>query len=103
MIDQDKRHDIVEERLRSWLEGDEDGIRQAIVWIFLSRDDISIMEVYQSLSGSFQVSYHSVAGMVGVISSRIGILATTRDTHLGCRLYRMREKDLPVVRRILSV
>lgn len=101
MIDQDKRHDIVEERLRSWLAGDREGIRYAIIRIFLTRRDLSIQEIYDQLSGSFQISYHSVSGMVGIISSRIGIIIGTRDAHQGCRLYRLREKDMPVVRRII--
>ena len=102
MTDQDKRHDIVEERLRSWLKRDEMGVRHAIIRIFLSRKDLSIMDIYEYLSGSFQVSYHSVAGMIGILSSRIGILAGTRDDQLRLRLYRLREKDMIVVRRIIS-
>jgi hypothetical protein len=102
MTDQDKRHDIVEERLRSWLEGDEAGVRHAIVRIFLYRSDLSIMDIYEDLSGSFQVNYHSVAGMIGVLSSRIGVLCGSRHGTLRYRLYRLKEKDLPVVRRIIS-
>ena len=102
MIDQDTRHDIVEERLRLWLAGDLKGIRHAMIRIFLSQRDLSIREIYDILSGSFQISYHSVSGMVGIISSRIGILTGTRDASHRCRLYRLREKDMPVVRRILT-
>ena len=102
MTEQDMRHDIVEERLRSWLSRDEKGVRHAIIRIFLSRSDLSIQDIYESLSGPFQISYHSVAGMIGILSSRIGILAGTRDDLLRFRLYRLREKDMPVVRRIIS-
>jgi hypothetical protein len=102
MIKLDKRHDIVEERLLLWLANDVEGIRHALIRIFLQQSDLSIQDIYENLSGSFSVSYHSVAGMVGVISSRIGILTGTRDSYLRCRLYRIREKDLSVVRRILS-
>lgn len=103
MTDQDKRHDIVEERLRSWLSGDEAGVRHAILKIFLHRSDLSIMDIYEDLSGSFQVTYHSVAGMIGVLSSRVGILCGHRHGTLRHRLYRLREKDLPVVRRIIRI
>ncbi|MFH0968443.1 MAG: DUF2551 domain-containing protein [Methanobacteriota archaeon] len=103
MIYQDKRHDIVEERLRSWLDGDQKGIRHEIIRIFLCRSDLSIQEIYEHLSYSFQISYHSVSGMVGIISSRIGILTGIWDAHLRCRLYRIRERDMPVVRRIISM
>lgn len=102
MKDQDKRHVLVEERLRSWLAGDHDGIRRALMTHILSRREVSIQEIYVHLSGSFQVSYHSVSGMVGIISSRIGVLTGTRDPDQRCRIYRIREKDKPVVRRLLS-
>lgn len=102
MTDQDKRHDIVEERLRSWLAGDEAGVRHAMIRIFLNHSDLSIQEIYERLSGSFPVSYHSVAGMVGILSSRIGVITGTR-TGKRFRLYRLREKDMPVVRRIISL
>ena len=102
MTEPDKRHDIIEKRLLSWLDGDEKGIRHAMIGIFLASSSLSIQDMYEQLSASFPISYHSVAGMIGIISSRIGILAGTRDIHRGCRLYTIREKDLPVVRRMLS-
>ncbi len=102
MTDQDKRHDIVEERLRSWLAGDEEGIRHAMLKIFLSHNDLSIQEIYDRLSLTFKTSYHSVSGMIGVVSSRTGILSGTRNEKQRCRLYRLREKHMPVVRRIIS-
>ena len=102
MIHQDKRHDIVEERLRDWLDGDREGIRHAIIRIFLSHNDLSIQEICDHLSDSFQIRYHSVAGMVGIISSRIGIITGVRDTRQRCRLYRLREKDMAIVRRIIT-
>lgn len=102
MIDQDKRPDIVEQRLRSWLAGDEEGIRHAMLHIFLSNNDLSIQEIYDHLSLSFKTSYHSVSGMIGIVSSRIGILTGTRSDQHRCRFYRLREKHMPVVRRIIS-
>jgi hypothetical protein len=102
MTDQDKRHDIVEERLRSWLAGDEEGIRHAMLTIFLSHNDLSIQEIYDRLSLSFKTSYHSVSGMIGIVSSRIGVLTGTRSDQYRCRLYRLREKHTHIVRRIIS-
>jgi hypothetical protein len=102
MTDQDKRHDIVEERLQSWLAGDDEGIRHAMLKIFLNHNDLSIQEIYDKLALSFRTSYHSVSGMIGIVSSRIGILAGTRSDRDGCRIYRLREKHTPIVRRIIS-
>jgi hypothetical protein len=103
MAEQDERHTIVELRLRSWLSTDEKGIRHAVIGILLSQGDLTIQDIYDQLSGSFPISYHSVAGMIGIISSRIGILTGTRDLARGCRLYTLRAKHVPVVRRILSL
>jgi hypothetical protein len=102
MTDQDERHDIVEERLRSWLAGDDEGIRYAMLRIFLSHNDLSIQEIYEKLSLSFSTSYHSVSGMIGIVSSRVGILAGTRSDRDRCRIYRLREKHTPIVRQIIS-
>jgi hypothetical protein len=102
MTDQDKRHEIAEERLRSWLAGDEAGIRHALILTLLTRHDLSIQEIYQTLSRSFPTSYHSVSGMIGIVSSRIGIVTGTRDEAQRCRLYRIREKHRSLVRRILQ-
>lgn len=102
MTDQDKRHDIAEERLRSWLAGDDEGVRHALIRILLTHHDLSIREIYLNLSRSFPIRYHSVSGMIGIVSSRIGIVTGTRDEAQRCRLYRIPEKHRSLVRRILQ-
>lgn len=102
MTDPDKRHDIVEERLKSWLAGDEAGMRHALIRILLTHNDLTIQEIYEKLSGSFSTSYHSVSGMIGIVSSRIGIITGIRSDTQRCRLYRLRDKHKPIVRRIVS-
>ena len=103
MTDPDKRSDIVEERLSSWLAGDQEGIRHAMIRILLTHNDLSIQEIYEKLSCSFSISYHSVSGMIGIVSSRIGIITGIRSETHRCRLYRLRDKHKPIVRRIVSV
>jgi len=40
--------------------------------------------------------------MIGLVSSRIGILQGKRDETKGCRLYRIKEQDVSRVKRILA-
>ncbi len=97
-----ERDQIVFTRLKSWLDGDREGVRRAILMILLRRTDLTIDDIHQHLALRFETSYHSVGGMVGIISSRIGILQATRDGEKGCRRYRLRERDLATVRRLLT-
>ena len=96
------RAQIVEQRLRSWISGDPTGVRRAALALFLHRKDLSIEDIYESLARSYPVSYHGVGGMIGLVSSRIGILQGKRDETKGCRLYRIKEQDVSRVKRILA-
>ena len=96
------REQIVEQRLRTWISGDPTGVRRAALALFLHNKDLSIEEVYEHLARKYQISYHGVGGMIGLVSSRIGVLQGIRDEKKRCRLYRLREKDVPCVRKILT-
>lgn len=95
------RQHLVESRLTTWLSGDSSGIRRAALSLFLQHEELTIEDVYERLAPFYQISYHRIGGMIGLISSRIGILQGVRDEKRRCRRYRLREKDLPSVKRIL--
>ena len=99
---EDIREQIVEQRLRAWISGDPSGVRRAALALFLHRRDLSIEEIHEYLARSYPVTYHGVGGMIGLVSSRIGVLQGIRDDKKRCRLYRIREKDVPCVKRILA-
>ncbi|PWR72936.1 DUF2551 domain-containing protein [Methanospirillum stamsii] len=96
------REQIVEQRLRAWISGDPNGVRRAALALFLHRKDLSIEEIHEYLVRSYPVTYHGVGGMIGLVSSRIGILQGIRDEKKRCRIYRLKEKDVLCVKRILA-
>jgi hypothetical protein len=97
------RQHLVEQRLKAWLSGDPNGVRRAALSLFLHRQDLTIEEIYEHLAPKYQISYHGVGGMIGLVSSRIGVLQGSRDEKQRCRMYRLKEKDAPSVRKILAV
>lgn len=101
MATPNERTAIVEERLKSYLTGDHQGVRRAIIKILLTKRDLSIQEIYEQVGDSFSISFHSVAGMMGILSSRIGILQALHDHQQKCRVYRIREKDIPTVTKVM--
>jgi len=96
------RQHVVEHRLKAWLSGDPNGVRRAALSLFLQHGDLTIEDVYERLAPAYPVSYHGVGGMIGLISSRIGILQGIRDDKRRCRSYRLREKDRASVREIMT-
>lgn len=96
------REQIVEQRLKDWISGDPTGVRRAALALFLHKKDLSIEDVHEYLARSYPISYHGVGGMIGLVSSRIGILQGFRDEKKRCRLYRLKEKDVPCVKKILA-
>lgn len=97
------KEEIIEERLRAWLSGDPSGIRHAALEIFLRQKNLSIQDIYEQLSDNFPVTYHAVGGMVGLVSSRIGILEGERDEKTRCRVYRLKERHRSSVKKMLTL
>ena len=87
----------VQERLTSYLKKDAHGLRHAIIRVFLSGKKLSIQHIYEVLKERFSVTYHMMAGMIGIISSRIGILHVWRDIEAGCCFYQIKEWYIPLV------
>lgn len=97
------REQIVEQRLMAWISGDPSGVRRAALALFLHKKDLSIEEIHEFLVRTYPVSYHGVGGMIGLVSSKIGVLQGIRDEKKRCRRYRIREKDVPCVKKILAI
>ncbi|MDD1723924.1 MAG: DUF2551 domain-containing protein [Methanospirillum sp.] len=97
------KEEIIEERLKAWLSGDPSGVRHAALELFLHQKDLSIQDIYDQLSDTFPVTYHAVGGMVGLVSSRIGVLEGVRDDKAHCRLYCLKEKHRSSVKKMLTI
>ena len=91
---------VIENRLRRYLARDRTGIRRALLDLFTRIGTFTVPQIFKIISARFSISYHSVAAMVGIIASRIGILHVNRDGE-GC-IYQIKEQYSGMVLRILS-
>jgi hypothetical protein len=93
---------MIEGRLRSYLSRDKTGIRREVLRLLLRIRQTTIADILAELKGQFSVSFHTIASMVGIIASRIGILKVNR-TIGGVSTYELREKYAAMVVRLVSV
>ncbi|QYZ78251.1 DUF2551 domain-containing protein [Methanofollis formosanus] len=91
----------IEARLKKYLSRDNTGIRHEVLSFFVKIKTTTIPELYETISGSFDISYHSVASMVGIIASRIGILHVKRDPEGPNAVYEIKEAYLGMVTSLL--
>ena len=93
---------VIERRLRSYLSRDRTGIRRELLRLFVKIRSITIAELVAELQKQYTVTFHAIASMVGIISSRIGILHASRNAD-GVNSYELKEKYFDVVIRIVGV
>lgn len=87
---------VIEGRLRSYLSRDRTGIRREVLRLFLKIRSITIAELVAELQKQFSVTFHAIASMVGIITSRIGILRASRNAE-GMNTYELKEKYVDLV------
>jgi predicted transcriptional regulator len=93
---------VIEARLRNYLSRDRTGIRRALLKLFLRLKCLTVEEIHEELTRKFSISYHSVAAMVGIIASKIGILHVKREREATCSIYSLKEQYAAMVARIVS-
>jgi len=93
---------VIEGRLKSYLSRDKTGIRREVLRILLKIRQTTIADILAGLREQFKVSFHTIASMVGIISSRIGILKVSRNPG-GVTTYELREKYACMVVRLVGV
>jgi hypothetical protein len=93
---------IIERRLKNYISRDRTGIRRALLNLFLAAKSLTIARIFEILNRRFSISYHSVAAMVGIIASKIGILHVTRDKEGTCSVYSLKAKYIETVERIVG-
>ena len=93
---------MIEGRLRSYLSRDKTGIRREVLRLLLRIRQTTIADILAELKGQFSVSFHTIASMVGIIASRIGILKVNRNIG-GVSTYELKEKYAAMVVRLVSV
>ena len=92
---------MIEGRLLSYLHRDKTGIRREVLRILLRIRQTTIADILADLKEQFTVSFHTIASMVGIIASRIGILKVSRNTG-GVTTYELREKYTAMVVRLVG-
>jgi arginine repressor len=91
----------VENRLKSYLERDGQGVRKAVLELFLEKHIFTTEEVYQHLrDGGYDVSYRGVSAMVGLMNTRLGIFRI--DVTKNRNVYSLKDSYKDVVRLLLS-
>ncbi len=93
---------LIESRLKKYISRDRTGIRRAMLQLFLKIRTLTIAQIFEELNKKFVISYHSVAAMVGIIASRIGILHVARTGDGSQTVYRLKEQYADIVFRIVS-
>jgi hypothetical protein len=93
---------IIEARLKSYISRDRTGIRREMLRLFLRIRSLTIQQIFEALNKRFTISYHSVAAMVGIIASRIGILRVSRSRDGAYSIYRLKEQYHEIVVRAVG-
>ncbi|MDD4255560.1 MAG: DUF2551 domain-containing protein [Methanofollis sp.] len=92
----------IEARLKTYLSRDNTGIRHEVLAFFVRIRSTTIPDLYALLSRTFTVSYHSIASMVGIIASRIGVLRVRRDPESTNAIYEIKDDYVGMVTRLLD-
>jgi hypothetical protein len=90
-------------RLKDYLSRDRTGIRRALLSLFIRIKTWTIPQIFEQLKHHFHISYHSLASMVGIIASRIGILRVRKSTDSNNTLYEMKEQYADILNDLISV
>ncbi len=87
----------VEGRLKQYLLRDQSGIRREMLKIFVRVRSFTVRDIYENLRTRFRTTYHSVASMIGIIASRIGILHVRRSGEGSNTIYELKTQYVGVV------
>ncbi|HOS82802.1 MAG TPA: DUF2551 domain-containing protein [Methanolinea sp.] len=93
---------VIESRLKVYLSRDQTGVRRAMLKLFLRMKTLTIAKICEHLNRRFSISYHSVAAMVGIIASRIGILHVMKNKEGTHSIYQLKEQYVDLVSRIVG-
>lgn len=92
----------IERRVANYLSRDKSGIRKALLKLIVSARVVTIPMIHETLSRSFDVSYHSVASMVGIVSSKLGILSLKKQNDETTGVYELKKQYADIVERAVA-
>jgi hypothetical protein len=93
---------VIESRLKNYVSRDKTGIRREMLKLFLKLRSLTISQIFEYLHQRFSISYHSVAAMVGIVASRLGILHVNRAKEGNISVYELKAQYFDLVTRIIG-
>jgi hypothetical protein len=92
----------IERRLRSYLSRDKSGIRKALLRLLIRAKSMTVPQIHEALSTTFDVTYHSVASMVGIVASKLGILSTHKMKDGALGVYELKAQYADLVEQVVA-
>ncbi len=92
----------IERRLRSYLSCDKSGIRKALLSLLIRAKSTTVPQIHEALSTKFDVTYHSVASMVGIVASKLGILSTHKMKDGALSVYGLKPQYSELVKQVIA-
>ena len=92
----------IESRLKKYLSRDKTGIRHELLKLFLEIKSLRVVDIYENLKERYTTSYHSIASMVGIIASKIGILHVKKDKDNVNTQYELKEQYKDIVTKLVG-
>lgn len=92
----------IEKRASAYLSRDTSGIRKAVLEFVLKIKSVTVQQVYDFLSSKYAISLRSVASMLGIIASKLGILSVRRERDGDLGIYELKPQYVSMVTRLLT-
>lgn len=92
----------IEKRIINYLSRDKSGIRKALLDIIVKAKTVTVPMIHETLSKKYSVSYHSVASMVGIVASKLGILALKKANDDAIGVYELKNQYADIVERAIA-
>lgn len=94
--------DKIIQRLKFYLSRDETGIRHTVLDLLLRERRLTAYELYTYVNTRYGTTYKQVVSMLGVMSSRFGIITAKRESYKEAYVYILKDKYLPELKQVLG-
>lgn len=92
----------IKQRLQKFIEKDEDGVRSNILCVFLNSNKLTIDDLYSIIATKYNVSWNSIASLVGYIQSKLGIIHSYKKDYKSPTVYYLKEKYAFIIKLVLK-
>jgi len=92
----------IAQRLDGYLARDKTGIRHSVIETLLKERSVTAYYLHSKLDSEYEVSPKQVISMLGVMTSKLGIIAARRESYDKVYTYTLREKYAPLIVKALN-